>query len=214
MRTSHLIAGAIAAAAIFAAPPAFATTVFQQAFTSGGTGSDYNAQQLADNFTLGANATIGEVDWTGVYGGPGSVPAGTATFEILFFTGSGNIPVGSAFASYTASVSTAGVTLGTYHDYSFILPTVLNLTAGTRYWIEIANDSGPGHDGFFWGHATNSNPSDAVRFSPSSGWTADGFTHLAFALQTGTPAVPEPTSALLMGAGVASLLARRARRRA
>lgn len=109
-------------------------------------GSNYD-QYVWENFTLLANDTISQIDWTGGYdptkagsGGPvldfqiniyPSIPAGTEPAVA-------NPPLVSYMVGGNAGETSIG-TVGSIpmYSYSFTLPASFAVTAGVKYWVQI-----------------------------------------------------------------------------
>lgn len=188
----------------------------------------------ADDFTLApSDTTLGAIRWLGFYsdfGTDASVPT-SDDFTLRIFAADGppanatfgdGLPLaGTLLASYTpgnavSRVATASImpTLGlrVFSYEATIAP--LTLTAGTRYWLSIVNDTADDtNDSWFW--AVTGSGNGTSRFTdpanpPVTDWSEFGSKRLAFQLESVPAPVPLPPAALGF-CGALLALARRAR---
>jgi hypothetical protein len=99
--------------------------------------------------------------------------------------------------------------------YSFDLDTPVALVGGTDYWFALHLSSDFDSDGIFWettssGLGANGAQSEGGTFV---NWIGNGRQH-AFNLTNETTAVPEPSTLVMLGAGLSSLAALGRRRKA
>lgn len=185
--------------------------------------------QTFDSFSLTQDIFIDGVAWQGSYfntlvSDPTFNPAANATgFGIAFYDDSAGTP-GTLLTAYTFSPGDASQTfvgqqafsptlgLG-IHNYAATLTNPFLATAGTQYWLSIYAFSplpSPTEAQWGWNGGTGGN---GLSFQTIGGVGIPVNFDRAFDL-AGT-SVPEPSTLLLLGAGVATLLAARssARRR-
>lgn len=241
VRQPGLTAFAAFVAAVFLAAPAFAgPIVFSQpaqspiqsvraSQTQGGLGLVF---QTFDNFMLGVDTNIAGVQWLGSYFNSlvidGSFnPAANATgFAVAFYSDNGLGAPGSLVASQTFSPAGAGQTfvsqqsptfnsslgLGVY-SYSAALTNPFFAAANTQYWLSVYAISplaSPTQAQWGWNGGSGGNGLSA--FSTAGAPTVPVANDRAFALE-GTVAVPEPSTLILFGMGIAGALVRGRRRR-
>ena len=108
-------------------------------------------------------------------------------------------------------------TLGTFGSNNS--PLVLNLssgivlTAGTSYWVTVADISG-GSDVNYWNwNSTGDGSPQAISTDGGSTWfSPSGLPPGAYEVDGTTASVPEPSTLVLLASGVAGLLASKRRR--
>src|SRR5207249_4290911 len=109
--------------------------------TSGGNG---HFATMYDNFALGVNSLVTDVEWTGGFfnGGHGAISA----FTIGFWSNNVNQP-GAALLTQTISGNANETFLdseffGPVYTYSLNLTSPFLASAGTQYWLSIVPDMG------------------------------------------------------------------------
>ena len=185
-------------------------------------GSDYDVYTW-DDFKLTSDSTIKEVWWRG--GNAITGPGGITGFSVRFYRSlpGGSQPIISALpesetsADYLKGYDIQGLANetqipGTYlSDYHITLPTALNLTGNTKYWVKITANmtSLP-----FWGLAqSTSSVGDGKNFRYFTGgpYFQLGSGDLAFQLR-GSSVVPEPASMAALATGLMFIARRRTRK--
>lgn len=160
----------------------------------------------AHTFTLlpGANTITGFI-WSGFYDAGTLPPSDQFTIEI--YADSGGVPDLAPLHTFAVGNAVNRTDLGMSlngrpnQGYSASIAP-LTLTPGNVYWLSIFNNSGPGlADDWAWA-MQNVGGTAAYRFGATSAWS-NSTARQDFQI-IGTP-VPEPTSMLLLGSGVATL---------
>ena len=212
----------LALAVLFAtiAGPATASTIFFNGLPDGE--NAYNSDvdgpfpfESADDFVLGAAATITDIHWFGVYSG--DVPA-VDDFTIRLFDDAAGQPDAAPF--FTVNIGnaagrapTGGTVLGFFpiFEYSaFVAP--ITLTPGVQYWLSVVNNTVGDDDSWFWA-TSNALTGNAHQRLGNGVWN-DQDVELAFSLTDDASApVPEPATLSLVGVGLAGAAGRRFRKR-
>jgi hypothetical protein len=217
MRASYLVS-AFCLTALLAAP-ASATVVVDQPgyinFPSAASGPSFSGGYVRafDDFSLSGNYTITTISWHGWSVSPGT------TFEVGFATNMAPFfpDVGSLVSQTVVPTMTAVPGIPWESDFSVTLPTPVTLMAGTGYWISIFDPNG------FWGWSQGDGSGTSGILPPgfeisyiatsSSPYLQFGSLDLAFRLEGDlSPAVPEPATLALFGAGLGFAGLRRRRR--
>ena len=164
--------------------------------------SEFNGQQIAEDFIVTAAATVNEVTWWGRSSG------GARAFDILFFQDVAGVPDVTAFYSYTTPVL-AGTFVGNdpfeqtaTSIWNTAIPDVMLASPGT-YWLNIRSSAG--EPSFIWQHATAPGAGYYVRYSNNESWTKATWdperNEMAFVLENNVAVVPEPSTFVLIGTG-------------
>ena len=169
---------------------------------------------VADDFVLQPGATtITDIHWTGLYA-EANTP-GTDNFTIRFYADNSGNPAASPFQTYIFGSSVnrtdTGIDILGFDLYSYSVDiSPLSLSANTRFWLSIVNNTNSDpDDNWSWGAAEGGNS----RFVLSDGIWRENTRGLDFQL-TGIrepvlTGIPEPASMLLLLLGFAVLALRR-----
>ncbi len=192
--------------------PVYATVIYDGgAPDQGGQIYSQAPAAVAMNFTLasGSNVVTGANWWGGCYP---SVTCGSApVFQLSFYTDSSGAP-GTLLDTYNvgaADQTATGALIGSgWDEYAYSASFApLALTPGTQFWFSISETAA--EPSGTWGTETTSTAPPGSQmdtigiFSPTS-WTPSP-ENLAFNLTSQAGSVPEPTTLLLLGLGLAGL---------
>jgi len=205
----------IFAAAIFAglASAAGATIVVDNGLPNQSGGSDLNSFLGADDFTLGASTLLNLVRFWSVQGDATDY-AGSIEWSIRQDSSGAPGAVSASGSATPTGVATGNTTFG-LPEFRYEFGIGVTLAAG-NYWLVLHN--GPNNaqpsTTFYWAWSSdasnsNSNSQNFDLANPAQGWTGN-FAELAFQLEARSvnPA-PEPASIVLVGVGMAAMIARR-----
>ena len=199
--------------AIVTGLPASAEIIFDngETISLGGVSSDGTTVTIFDNFVLdpGAN-TITGIRWWGFYLDQDKVILPTDDFTVFIYADNAGTPAAAPLQTYTNTVDRApnGTSSFGIPEYEYFMAIdPLELTAGTTYWLAIANSTQGPVKGeivldspWFWAFS-GVQGGDAQAKTPTA-WI-NLRSEMAFQLE-GT-VVPEPASIVLMGLGLGTL---------
>ncbi|MCC6698806.1 MAG: PEP-CTERM sorting domain-containing protein [Candidatus Hydrogenedentes bacterium] len=168
----------------------------------------------ATDFVLAEDFLLTDVHWWGVYWPDAELPIDDFTIS-LFAAGAGgpgtlieSIDAGAVSRTDT-SLDIQGLSL---FSYSFVLATPVSLSGNTTYYMSIANNTVNSSEGWFWAVSSYlSGDTSWSRYGLDGEWGLDEG-EAAFYLTGSREVVPEPATISLLGIGLASLAAARARR--
>lgn len=161
-----------------------------------------------DNFTLGADQDITQIQWIGVYryGFSGINPAFDFNIQIYSTVTNGVTRAISStpLKSYAVGGNAFETPVGGYFSYHFTLPSTFHAVGGTMYWVQIeAQQTGYPND---WGMAYGSGGDGIFFYKATPGGASPAAGDLAFTLlgPAGTNSSTIATFAQPAGGGTTS----------
>jgi hypothetical protein len=206
------------AAALGVSAQAHADTLHSQAFTeteAGGWWASTPGGYLQfDNFALASHATVTSVSWLGVDLNElmDVTPINPTEFSISFYANDAGRP-GALLGSYTIADSANATSTGqqlmglTLFEYTATLSSGFQAQADTTYWIGISDPTYT-NGSWFWAASLAQDNHHVAQVNGEFGSYAED---LAFSLHGTVSAVPEPSSAAMLLAGLLGAAALRRR---
>lgn len=203
-------------AAFVAATPANADILFEQlpdqvnAYNSDSSGTHPNQWQV-ENFSLGSDATIGAIEFWGMY-----IPTNADdNFTIKIYADDLGLPGGVLLTTSLSNLSKTDTGLdlfGKFDEYMYTadLTTFFDADAGTTYWLGITNDTGLAklNGEWYWETGSGGNGGHAWSETAGANWALYPGHDLALVLKT---PVPAPGAIALLG--ISGVVCGRSRRR-
>lgn len=186
--------------------------------------SDFSNQfvgQAADDFVLNADAVLTGIGWYGSYLFTDVQPL-PDDFTINIYADVGNMPASlldtAVFSGDVSRTFTGDIVSNQFGDFEMYQYDVdisgVALSAGTKYWLSIVNNTSDTTQFGGWAWAYNRESATHRWIQDGGAWTVFGSGNLAFSLNDDPVAVPEPSGIALLIGGLLGLgLARRTRRR-
>ena len=176
----------------------------------------FNDYLHGDNFTLGADGSVGGVTWWGFsenYVWPDLT--NFTGWEVTFYADLGGLPDpgGVLYSEYFEKPATNPTDTGYFapsgaslYSHEVTLGSAVDLTAGTQYWISIgAYSASAALDGWGWQKSVSVDDLGGSFYYPDGFWTQSTDFDVTFGLL----AVPAPGALALLA--VAGLMGRRRR---
>jgi hypothetical protein len=183
-------------------------------FSNFGAGSSYNTSvgnSIGNDFS-GSNNAQGDTFTTSAAYTVTSLEIALSSFfstntdelQVSLTADSGDSP-GAVLASFNVLPGTLGTLGANNAPVTFSAPPGITLTAGTQYWVTVADVRGL--DSNFWNWNSTGDTSDqAISTDGGSTWfSPSGLTPGAYGVE-GVAVVPEPSTLVLLSSGVVGLL--------
>jgi PEP-CTERM motif-containing protein len=170
---------------------------------------------IADDFALAADDVIRSVSWLGNYAFDGTAPA-VDDFQIRFYADAAGSP-GALLQSFAVGDAVARAAVGMLgpfitYGYTADLGGGFGAAAGTTYWLMIANETTGDNDNWYWAVQTGLGGNVQLSVDDGGSWSPTLVAAETYSiLDNENVSVPEPSSFLLVGIGVAAAAVRRKR---
>ena len=156
------------------------------------------AFRAADDFVLNADSLVTDIHWWGGFA------LGENDFTFTFYDDNGGIP-GSVLHTSSGSLNIVPLDVVSFY-YSSFLTSPFNATAGVTYWLSVYNAASDST--WYWQNSLVSGGTlgQITLDPPGNSWTATvSDDNLSFRLTNDAAPVPEPSSLLLLGMGLAGV---------